>query len=294
MRGNTTASGASGALQRWPSSCMQRYPRCFDIRRRLGLQVKTFLAWPLVGLMLLLTCTACGRGAAPSSRSAVSDAAVPSSRDASADAASAPGPDGSLPAATLDAGSSTLPDRSPRDAAVASNDGGASGGRGSDGGASDGGASPTVLVGSGRNAGVGLTCDAQTPCADGLFCEMLPGCFGLDCATYCTRASDSCQSDPCGDSAWCEPIAGSEGGTCIPRVGRNQDCGGPPLGHPEINQCADGLFCSGDSDTCIPVLQPGEVCPTLWAGTDGQACVAGYVCRETQADGSETCVALSR
>lgn len=133
---------------------------------------------------------------------------------------------------------------------------------------------------SSNSRGIGTMCE-DTPCPEGLSCQRPSVCPDFSCDKICVRPTESCVSNPCDKTSWCQKTLGSEAGTCQPRAAMGGDCSMPPGGDPNINTCAEGLFCSAESDTCVPVLAAGATCPSLWLGTDRQACVEGYACAST-------------
>lgn len=146
-------------------------------------------------------------------------------------------------------------------------------------------------------AGFGASCE-QTACPTGLRCAVPLACPSFSCPKICVRDTADCVAAPCGPEAYCIGNVGATSGTCEPRIARGQACGMPPGGDPDINTCAEGLFCSADDpnrDTCVPALAAGATCPaTLWLGTERQACTKGFTCAEPISGGDATCVAVKK
>jgi hypothetical protein len=159
------------------------------------------------------------------------------------------------------------------------------------------GADATIEASVGPMVGFGASCE-QTACPTGLRCAVPSACPGFSCPKVCVRDTADCVADPCGDNAYCRTNAGAASGTCEPRVAQGQPCGMPPGGDPDINTCAEGLFCSADEatdETCVPVLAAGATCPTnLWLGTERQACTKGFTCADPTLSSDATCVAVKK
>lgn len=163
----------------------------------------------------------------------------------------------------------------------------------------------------------GATCNRDSACAAGYYCATAGANAGT-CQPLIAIAMSCAGAGRCVEGAYCRFSDDTPDGVCAARVGDGQDClvyGNIPeqracldglfctedgTCHPQggasepcaafvTGSCAEGLFCSRETGTCLAPAAQGAQCNPQWAST----CQAGLGCACGQADYA-TCASTPR
>jgi len=114
----------------------------------------------------------------------------------------------------------------------------------------------------------GAPCSASLGCADGLTC-VEQGVSSRVCELPPRVERDLCGHEGCPDGLRCVPDA--RGRTCRADAEIGDRCD-PPGG-----VCAEGSYCSRDTNRCEPIGKEGDACTLAWSS--GAECVEGLACQ---------------